>query len=291
MMAFARTAIRLLYNAMAAYHPQIVHFAITLLVVGVTFRAVSLIPYPALAGPSALVLIVLGTGAAALAVNSGDAAHDAVQRMPGAGVAVAAHEEWGRRTLTVFMGVIAIEAVGLMLFRSPRRRHAYLASTVVGLVGLVCVYQAGALGGRLVYSYAGGVGTRSGDPADVERLLLAGLYQQAQVERRAGHRAQAAALIAQAAERFPTDTDVQLAAAQSLLLDRQDPTAALAKLKEIAVAREDRALRIQHGLLTADALEAAGQRDGAAALVQGLLTDYPDERRLQQRLGTLKKTR
>jgi uncharacterized membrane protein len=276
---------------MAAYHPQIVHFAITLLVVGVVFRAVSLIPHPALAGPSALVLIVLGTGAAALAVNSGDAAHDAVERMPGVGVAVAAHEDWGRRTLTVFMGVIAIEAVGLMLFRSPRRRHAYLASTVVGLVGLVCVYQAGALGGRLVYSYAGGVGTRSGDPADVERLLLAGLYQQAQVERRAGRRAQAAALVAQAAERFPADTDVQLAAAQSLLLDRQDPAAALAKLKEIVVVRDDRALRIQHGLLTADALEAAGQRDGAAALVQGLLTDYPDEPRLQQRLATLKKTR
>src|SRR3990172_4974923 len=167
---------------MAAYHPQIVHFVIALLAVGVIFRAVSLIPYPALAGPSALVLIVLGTGAAALAVNSGDAAHGAVERIPGARVAVEEHEEWGRRTLTVFMGVIAIEAVGLMLFKSPRRRHAYLASTIVGLVGLVCVYQAAAHGGRLVYSYAGGVGIRSGDPADVERLLLAGLYQQGQVE-------------------------------------------------------------------------------------------------------------
>src|SRR5258706_1172894 len=240
---------------MAAYHPQIVHFAIALLAVGVVFRAIALMPDPALAGPSALVLIVLGTAASALAVNSGDAAHDAIQRMPGVASAVAAHEDWGRRTLTVFMGVIAIEAVGVMLFKSPRRRHAYLASTVVGLAGLVCVYQAGALGGRLVYSYAGGVGTRSGDPADVERLLLAGLYQQAQVERRAGHRAQAAALIAQATERWPTNADVQLAAAQSLLLDRQDPPAALAKLKELVVPREDRALRISHGLLTADALE------------------------------------
>src|SRR5882672_4168472 len=103
---------------MGAYHPQIVHFAIALLVVGVGFRVVSLIPHPSLAGPSALVLIVLGTSAAALAVTSGDAARAAVERIPGARVLVATHEDWGRRTLTVFMGVIAIEAVGLMLFKS-----------------------------------------------------------------------------------------------------------------------------------------------------------------------------
>jgi len=276
---------------MAAYHPQIVHFAIALLAVGVAFRAVSLIPWPAFAGPSALILIVLGTGAAALAVNSGDAAHAVVERIPGARAAVEEHEVWGRRTLTIFMGVLAIEAVGLMLFRSPRRRHAYLASTIAGLVGLVCVYQAGARGGRLVYGYAGGVGTRSGDPADVERLLLAGLYQQAQVDRQAGRRADAAALMAQAAERFPNDAEVQLAAVQSLLVDRQDPAAALTRLKEITIAGGDRALRIQHGLVTADALEAAGQRDGAVAVVQGLLTDFPDDPRLTERLAALTKTR
>lgn len=276
---------------MAAYHPQIVHFAIALLVVGVAFRAVSLIPRPVFAGPSALILLVLGTGAAALAVNSGDAAHGVVERIPGARVAVEEHEEWGDRTLTVFMVVVAIEAVALMLFKSPRRRHAYLASTVAGLVGLVCVYQAGTHGGRLVYGYAGGVGTRSGDPADVERLLLAGLYQQAQVDRQAGRQAQAAALMAQAAERFPDDAAVQLAAAQSLLLDRQDPAASLAKLNEITIARDDRALRIEHGLVTAEALQAAGQRDGAVAVVQGLLTDFPDDPRLTERLAALNKTR
>ena len=276
---------------MAAYHPQIVHFAIALLVIGVLFRAVSLIPHPALAGPSALVLIVLGTGAAALAVTSGDAAHGPVEAIPGARVVVETHEDWGRRTLTVFMGVIAIEAVGLMLFKSPRQRHAYLASTLAGLVGLGSLYQTASYGGRLVYGYAGGVGIRSGDPADVERLLLAGLYQQAQVERQAGRRAAAAALLAQAAERFPGNADVQLVAAQSLLVDRQDPMAALAALKEITIARENRELRVQHALLTADALEAADQQDGAVAVVQGLLTDFPDEVRLQQRLATLKNAR
>ena len=41
-------------------------------------------------------------------------------------------------------------------------------------------------------------------------------------------------------------------------------------------------------MLTADALEAAGQREGAAAVVQALVTEYPDVPRLKQRLETLK---
>jgi hypothetical protein len=41
-------------------------------------------------------------------------------------------------------------------------------------------------------------------------------------------------------------------------------------------------------MLTADALEAAGQREGAAAVVQGLVTEYPDVARLKQRLASLK---
>jgi hypothetical protein len=41
-------------------------------------------------------------------------------------------------------------------------------------------------------------------------------------------------------------------------------------------------------MLTADALEAAGQREGAAAIVQNLVTDYPDVPRLKQRLDSLK---
>jgi hypothetical protein len=41
-------------------------------------------------------------------------------------------------------------------------------------------------------------------------------------------------------------------------------------------------------MLTADALEAAGQREGAAAIVQTLVTDYPDVPRLKQRLDSLK---
>jgi uncharacterized membrane protein len=274
---------------MAFYHPEFVHFAIALLIGGVVFRAVSLLGRPAFVSPAAVSLLAAGTLAAALAVQSGTAAHGPVERIPGARQAVVEHEEWGIRTRNVFYVVIVLEAIGLALYRSPRRRLVYAVSTLAGLIGIACLYEAGEHGGRIVYGHAGGVGTRSGDPADVNRLLLAGLYNAALEERKTGHGDRAAALLALAAERHPNDPEVQLAAAESLLIDRKDPLAAAEKLRAISPPQDNRSLRIRHGLLTADALVAAGQRQGAAAVVQALLTDYPDVPRLKQRLDELSK--
>ena len=172
---------------MAYYHPQLVHFAIALLVVGVVLRLISLAGRPAFVAPAAFTLLLVGTIAATLAVQSGVAAHGPVERVPGARDAVVEHEEWGIRTRNVFFGVIAIEAVAFLLWRSPRRRLALMrVGRSSASLGLFCLYEAGEHGGELVYAYAGGVGIRSGDPADVERLLLAGLYNGAQAERKAG---------------------------------------------------------------------------------------------------------
>ena len=273
---------------MAGLHPQIVHFAIALLVVGVAFRLVSLLRRPAFVGPAALVLLGLGTIAVILAVSSGDAAHGPVERMPGVRQAVVEHEEWGERARNTFFIVIALEALGLVMLRSPKSRYVYMASALVGLIGVFFVYQTAAHGGRLVYSYAGGVGIRSGDPADVERLLLAGLYHQAQAERRAGRAAEAHALLSQASRRYPNDMEVQLVAAESQLTDRQDPQSALAALRAISPPAENRSLRVRHGLLTANALALAGQREGALAVLQGLQTAYPDDARIRQRMEAIR---
>jgi uncharacterized membrane protein len=272
----------------ASLHPQIVHFVIALLVVGVLFRVISLLRRPAFVGPAALVLLGLGTIAAVLAVRSGDAAHGPVERIPGVRTAVVEHEEWGERTRNVFLVVIGLETLGLLMLRSPKSRYVYMASAAVGLAGLFSLYQAAEHGGRIVYSYAGGVGIRSGDPADVERLLLAGLYQQAQVDRRAGRAAEANDLLMQAARRYPNDIEVQLVAADSQLTDRKDPQAALAALRAISPPAENRILRVRHGLLTANALALAGQRDGALAVLQGLQTEYPDDARITQRIDEIK---
>jgi uncharacterized membrane protein len=272
---------------MAYFHPQFAHFTIALLGVGVVFRAISLMNRPAFVSPAAFTLLAAGTLAAMLSTQSGTAAHGPVERIPGVRAAVVQHEEWSLRTRNVFFAVMVIETVGLALWRSPRRRMVHAASTVLGLVGALCLYQAGAHGGHLVYAYAGGVGIRSGNPADVDRLLLAGLYNKAMSERQAGRPDEAAKLLAIAAERHPGDTEVQLAFAESLLLDRKDADAAVQKLRAISIRPDDRELRIRHGLLTADALEALGQKEGAAAVLQTLVTVFPDTPRLQQRLESL----
>jgi uncharacterized membrane protein len=274
---------------MAAFHPSIAHFAIALLVVGVLFRIASLAGKPAFLAPAALTLLVLGTAAATLAVTSGTAAHGPVERIPGVREAVMTHEAWGERTRNVFWAILALEIVAVVLRRSPRGRVVLMASAALGLVGLLCVYEAGSHGGTLVYSYAGGVGTRSGNPVDVDRLLLAGLYQRGLAARKAGDAQQAARLFAQAGTQSPDNPEVKLMVAESLLRDRKDPTAALETLRSFEPDHDSRSLRIRHGLLTADALEAAGQRDGALAVLQTLVTEYPGVARLQQRLDASKR--
>jgi uncharacterized membrane protein len=271
---------------MAPLHPQVVHFSIALLFVGVALRALSLLGRPAFLGPAAATLIVLGTLGAFAAVLTGQAAHGPVEQMPGLRAAVMEHEEWGERARNVFAIVVVIEALALALRRSPRVKYIAGASVLVGAIGLVCLYEASEHGGAIVYNYAGGIGTRSGDPADVKRLLLAGLYQQALAERKAGHPNEAANLLDVASQRFPDDVEVRLLRAESLLIDRKDATAALALLQTITPPAENRFLRIRHGMLTADALLASGQRDGAIATLQQLAAAIPSPR-ITQRLETL----
>lgn len=87
------------------------------------------------------------------------------------------------------------------------------------------------------------------------------------------------------ARRFPSDSAIQLLAAESLLLDRKDAAAALQTLAHIAVPRADRRLRFRHAWIMADALEAQGQTDAARATLQALRSDLPDSERLRKRLG------
>jgi predicted Zn-dependent protease len=150
----------------------------------------------------------------------------------------------------------------------------------------LALYEAGEHGGQIVYAYSGGVGIRSGDQADVKRLLLAGLYQQALAERKAGRPGEASALLDEAGRHFPGEVDVQLLRAESQLIDRKEPQAALDALRVITPPADNRFQRIRHGMLTADALLAAGQREGAIATLQQLAAAVPNPR-VQRRLDEL----
>lgn len=272
----------------AELHPQLVHFTIVLTFVGVILRLLSLWGRPAFASPAAATFIVLAAVSVAATVKSGQDAHGPVERAPGARQAVVEHEEWGERAHNVLLVLGVIELVGLALRRSPHLRYAHIASAVVGLVAAFAVYEAAEHGGELVYRYAGGVGIRSGDPRDVERLLLAGLYHQAMQDRQSGNRQAAADLIEVAAKRFPQDVEVRLLAAESKLLDSRNTQAAIDALGSIEVPSDNRVLRTRRATLQADAFEAAGQIDAAVAVLQPIVEAYPTNARIKDRLEALK---
>jgi len=273
---------------LGSLHPQIVHFVVALLLVGVALRWVAFTGKVPFAGPAATTLLLLGTVAAVLAVSSGTDAHDVVERIPGVGAAVREHEDWGHATRTVFLVVAGLEVAALVLARRPAwRRWALVLSGLVGVYGCYAVYETAEHGGELVYSFAGGPGLRTGDTTDIGRLLTAGLYEQAMVDRARHQPADAAALIDELARRSPSDTTVQLIHIESQLRDRQDAKGALAALAALHPAPSDPRLFGRVGLLTADAYVALGQPDSARALLRRLVAQFPMSQRLKDRLAQL----
>jgi uncharacterized membrane protein len=270
-----------------AYHPIIVHFAITLLILGVVFRWVSLTGRAPFTGPAAATCLLLGAVAALLAVHAGLDAHGPVERIPGVRQAVMDHEDAGVWARNVFLVVALLEIAALVAKRRSVQvaRVALWGSAVVGIFGAAAVVKAADRGGDLVYGYAGGVGIRSGDTADVNRLYLAGLYQAAQQARAQYDSARAAVLFAQLEREFPNDTNVRLLAIESLLRDRDDGRAALRALARFPVRADDRRLRLRIGFLKADAYVAAGKPDSARALLEQLGSAFPDmQTRIRERM-------
>ena len=275
--------------AIGSYHPEIVHFVVALLVVGVVLRLVSLTGRFRFTGAAAATLIVLGTLASVAAVKSGTDAHGPVERIPGARAAVVEHEEWGLRARNVFLGVSLIELVALVFAARESRyaRRVAMVSALAGVIGLTVLFEAGEHGGHLVYGYAGGIGIKSGKPEDVNRLFIAGAYQQALQDRQAGRGEQGAALIDLAASRFPQHTELQLLAVEWTTDVRKDPAAALQRLDALSIPADDARLRARAGLARASALAAQGNIEGARAVLQTLRTEFPNNANIQRRLNEL----
>jgi uncharacterized membrane protein len=273
-------------------HPQVVHFVVALLFVGVIARLVSLavmkVQWLRWVGPMAALLILLGTAASVVAVQSGDDAHGPAERVPGAREAVVVHEEAGELARNIFLVVAAVEILALALRKKQKVvLGLHLASVLVATHGLWALYEAAEHGGELVYSYAGGVGLRSGDSADVRRLLVAGLYHRAAQQRRAGRGAAAARLTDELALQMPGDLSVRLLQIESRLTDRGDAAGALAMLDSLVVPDSVPRMRLMTGALRVEALAAAGQGDSARALLGRLKAEFPQSRRVTELEGKL----
>ncbi len=258
----------------AAFHPQLVHFAVVLGIVGVLFRLISLTGRASWTGPAAAALLISAGVVGYVTAESGHQAHGPIERIPGAVAAVEEHEEWGNRARNILLVVAALELVGLFLRQHKAAKVLRLASGLVGIGAVFALYEAGEHGGELVYAYAGGPGLRSGDPADVTRLLVAGLYNRAMADRKEGDKESAARLIDELARRMPNDTSVKLAVIESMIKDRNDAPAALAALHAFDPGN-DRRGKFRKAFLLADAYKAAGSLDSARAVLEAFKAENP----------------
>ena len=270
-------------------HPVIVHFVIALGIVGVLLRVVSLFPFGQWARYGATTLLLIAAAAGALAVKAGDAAHGPAERIPGAREAVQQHEHDGERARNV-LGVVALLEVAALLLRKKASavKGLLTASAVVGVGAAYLIYEAAEHGGQLVYEYAGGVGTRSGKPEDVQRLLVAGLFHQARLARDSGRFDEAARLTAELKRQRPADPTVTLLAIESQLRDTKDAAGALAALRALTGPVDQPQFASRRGMLMADAFLALDQRDSARALLAELLIRYPQARGVKAALDKLK---
>lgn len=259
-----------------SWHPHIVHFVIAVGLLGIALRLISLIGRPAWISPAATVLLLIGAGASVLAVRSGDDAHGPVERVPGARDAVVEHQEWGEKARNTFLWIAALELVGMVAAGQRWQQGAHALSAVMGLYGAFAVYETAEHGGDLVYNYAGGVGIRSGETGDLNRLLTAALYHNLQQDRRDGRFVDASRLVDELASRNPDDLAIHLLLVESVMLDRNDPARARALLAATPPPAEDARLVLRHGLLLADAFEGLGLLDSARVHLEALKEQMPD---------------
>jgi uncharacterized membrane protein len=145
-----------------SFHPLVVHFPIALLLVAPVLIILGLLWKSKSKGffLSAFVVMALGTVAAFVAVSTGEAAGELVERSDAISKALETHESLAEITRVFFSVLTVVLGILLLLPVISGRQVTHKATVFVGICFLV-VYSFGALllantahnGGRLVHSY------------------------------------------------------------------------------------------------------------------------------------------
>lgn len=121
-------------------HPLVIHFPVALLLVAPLFLILAAVwrRHATGFGLSALVLLALGTAAAFVAVETGEAAAELADRTEAITAAIGRHQELAERARDMFAVIAVVYAVLLALPRFVKR----LASPRLQLIGTLVVIAA-----------------------------------------------------------------------------------------------------------------------------------------------------
>jgi uncharacterized membrane protein len=143
-------------------HPLVIHFPIALLLVAPVFVLLAIVRprQSGMFGLSALILLVLGTVAAFVAVETGEAAAELATRTDAINAAIARHASLAETARNLFAGLTVLYALLLVLPRVVRKlaSRGWVTATNTIFLGLLLagglvLANAAHQGGLLVHKY------------------------------------------------------------------------------------------------------------------------------------------
>ncbi|MGE5200046.1 MAG: DUF2231 domain-containing protein [Rhodospirillaceae bacterium] len=143
-------------------HPLVIHFPVALLLVAPVFLLLSAFwrTHARAFGIAALVLLVLGTAAAFVSVETGEAAAELADRTDAITAAIAEHQELAEEALNVFAVITIVYALWLALsgvFKPLARPGVQMTAALVVcgavLAGSLQIAAAAHRGGLLVHKF------------------------------------------------------------------------------------------------------------------------------------------
>ena len=143
-------------------HPLVIHFPIALLLVAPVFVLLAIVrpKQSGMFGLSALILLVLGTVAAFVAVETGEAAAELATRTDAINAAIERHASLAETARNLFAGLTVLYALVLVLPRAARKfaSRGWVTATNTIFLGLLLagglvLANAAHHGGLLVHKY------------------------------------------------------------------------------------------------------------------------------------------
>ncbi len=175
-------------EALAPFHPQIVHTPVALIIFSAAFMLVGRLTDLSWWRKAATALLVIGFLGGVAAFYSGDAASDRAEHAGVPESAVDPHEDAARTTLWLAGGALVLMFAGARV-RRPAAGVLSGLGLVLQLAAAVAVGVTGYRGGRLVYEYGANVHVRAttkGAPA-IERDSTGAAHERGEREEHGEH--------------------------------------------------------------------------------------------------------